>query len=298
MFTNANRKLRAFIKISRPIGWPVVVLVSILCMMTFQVGLHDPAYHVGLRNPGLIGLAILAFFFTAAGGYAINDYVDRESDAIVKPDRPIPSGQITPLGAIQISMVLFLAGLGVAAAINPLALGIAAFATVFLILYAAFFKRRSGFISNIVIGLLAGTVITLFSEATALRTVSIISLCSIGFSLLITGRNVFKDVAGVEGDIKIGVSSLAIKQGKQTAAKVGVLLCLFAIITSPLPYFVGVVSVAYLVPIALMSCMIFYVALSIFKKPSAENVKRQLRTFSASEILIPIALVAGIFLLR
>ena len=233
------------------------------------------------------------------GGFAINDYFDRESDAIVKPDRPIPSNQITPLGAIQISVVLFLAGLGVAATINLLALGIAAFATVFLILYAAFFKRRAGFVSNIVIGLLAGTVITLFSEATVLRTVSVISLCSIGFSLLITGRNVFKDVAGVEGDMKIGVSSLAIKQGTLVLQQRSVyLLCFFAIITSPLPYFVGVVSVAYLVPIALMSCIIFYVALSIFRKPSAENVKRQLKMFSASEILIPVALVAGIFLLR
>lgn len=194
--------------------------------------------------------------------------------------------------------MLFLAGLGVAATINLVALGVIAFMTVFLILYTVFFKRRSAFLSYIIIGLISGTVITLFSEATALRTVSIISLCSIGFSLLITGRNVFKDIAGVEGDMKIGVSSLAITQGKRAAAKVGVLFCFFAIITSPLPYFAGVVSAAYLVPIALMSCIIFYVALSIFKKPSVENVKKQLKMFSASEILIPIALIAGIFFLR
>jgi len=284
-----NTTLSAFVRLVRFPYWLLLGIICVLLMMVFQRGSY---------NFELMGLAFITVALTAMGGFAINDYFDRESDAIVKPDRPIPSNQITPLGAIQISVVLFLTGLGVAATINLLALGIAAFATVFLILYAAFFKRRSGFVSNIVIGLLAGTVITLFSEATVLRTVSIISLCSIGFSLLITGRNVFKDVAGVEGDIKIGVSSLAIKQGNRTAAKVGVLLCFFAIITSPLPYFVGVVSVAYLVPIALMSCMVFYVALSIFKKPSAENVKKQLKMFSASEILIPIALVAGIFLLR
>ena len=289
MVMQLNTTLSAFVRLVRFPYWLLLGIICVLLMMVFQRGSY---------NFELMGLAFITVALTVMGGFAINDYFDRESDAIVKPDRPIPSNQITPLGAIQISVVLFLTGLGVAATINLLALGIAAFATVFLILYAAFFKRRSGFVSNIVIGLLAGTVITLFSEATVLRTVSIISLCSIGFSLLITGRNVFKDVAGVEGDIKIGVSSLAIKQGKRTAAKVGVLLCFFAIITSPLPYFVGVVSVAYLVPIALMSCMVFYVALSIFKKPSAENVKKQLKMFSASEILIPIALVGGIFLLR
>ncbi|HXY88561.1 MAG TPA: UbiA family prenyltransferase [Candidatus Acidoferrales bacterium] len=289
MVTQLKTKLRAFVRLVRFPYWLLLGIICILLMMVFQRGSY---------NFELMGLASLTVALTSMGGFAINDYFDRESDAIVKPDRPIPSNQITPLGAIQISVLLFLAGLGIAAAINLLALGIAAFAIVFLILYAAFFKRRSGFVSNIVIGLLAGTVITLFSEATVLNTVSILSLCSIGFSLLIAGRNVFKDVAGVEGDMKIGVSSLAIKQGKHTAAKVGVLLCFFAIITSPLPYFVGVVSVAYLVPITLMSCIIFYVALSIFKKPSVENVKRQLKMFSASEILIPIALVAGIFFLR
>ena len=289
MVMQLNTTLSSFVRLVRFPYWLLLGIICVLLMMVFQRGSY---------NFELMGLAFITVALTAMGGFAINDYFDRESDAIVKPDRPIPSNQITPLGAIQISMVLFLAGLGVAAAINLLALGIAAFATVFLILYAAFFKRRAGFVSNIVIGLLAGTVITLFSEATVLRTVSVISLCSIGFSLLITGRNVFKDVAGVEGDKTIGVSSLAIKRGERTAAKVGVLLCFFAIITSPLPYFVGVVSVAYLVPIALMSCIIFYVALSIFKKPSAENVKRQLKMFSASEILIPVALVAGIFLLR
>jgi geranylgeranylglycerol-phosphate geranylgeranyltransferase len=289
MVKQLNTTVSAFVRLVRFPYWLLLGVICVLLMMVFQRGSY---------NFELMGLAFITVALTAMGGFAINDYFDRESDAIVKPDRPIPSNQITPLGAIQISTVLFIAGLGVAAAINLLALGIAAFATVFLILYAAFFKRRAGFVSNIVIGLLAGTVITLFSEATVLRTVSIISLCSIGFSLLITGRNVFKDVAGVEGDKTIGVSSLAIKRGERTAAKVGVLLCFFAIITSPLPYFVGVVSVAYLVPIALMSCIIFYVALSIFKKPSAENVKRQLKMFSASEILIPVALVAGIFLLR
>jgi geranylgeranylglycerol-phosphate geranylgeranyltransferase len=289
MVTQLNTRLSAFVRLVRFPYWLLLGIICVLLVMVFQRGSY---------NFELMGLAFITMAFTCMGGFAINDYFDRESDAIVKPDRPIPSNQITPLEAIQISVVLFLAGLGFAAVINLLAFGIMAFITVFLILYAAFFKRRAGFISNIIIGLLAGTVVTLFSEATAIRTVSIISLCSIGFSFLIISRNVFKDIAGVEGDIKLGVSSLAIKQGKHAAAKVGALLCFFAIITSPLPYFMGVVSVAYLVPIVLMSCIIFYVALSIFKKPSVENVKKQLKMFSVSEILIPIALIAGIFILR
>ena len=219
VFNNANRKLRAFIKISRPIGWPVVVLVSILCMMTFQVTLHNPAYRVGLHNPGLIGLAILGFFFTAAGGYAINDYFDRESDAIVKPDRPIPSNQITPLGALQFSAIMFISALGVGLMINPLAFGIVVFNISFLLLYSSFVKKYSGFLSNITIGLVEGITIPIFAEAALFQRVSVVSLSFMGFILVGIGINVLKDVAGVEGDKTIGVSSLAIKQGKRDCSE-------------------------------------------------------------------------------
>jgi 4-hydroxybenzoate polyprenyltransferase len=60
---------------------------------------------------------------------------------------------------------------------------------------------------------------------------------------------------------------------------------------------VGVVGVAYLIPIALAGCIIAYQALSIFKKPDAETLKRLYKKISFSTILFPIALVAGTFLL-
>jgi geranylgeranylglycerol-phosphate geranylgeranyltransferase len=299
VFNNANRKLMALIKISRPIGWPIVVLVSILCMMTFQVALHNPAYQVGLHNPGLIGLAILAFFFTAAGGYAINDYVDRESDAIVKPDRPIPSNQITPLGALQFSAIMFISALGVGLMINPLAFGIVIFNISFLLLYSSFVKKYSGFLSNIAIGLVEGITIPIFAEAALFQRVSVVSLSFMGFILVGIGINVLKDVAGVEGDKTIGVSSLAIKRGKPTAVRVGALFLVATAISLIVPYVEGVVTIAYLVPMALMGGIILHVASSLFKKTDAQDVKKLLKLFRTSLlILFPVALIVGTFLLR
>ncbi len=45
-----------------------------------------------------IQTALLIFFsmaFITSAGFAINDYFDRESDAIIKPKRPIPSGALS-----------------------------------------------------------------------------------------------------------------------------------------------------------------------------------------------------------
>ena len=42
--------------------------------------------------------AVLIFFsmaFITSAGFAINDYFDRESDAVIQPKRPIPSGALS-----------------------------------------------------------------------------------------------------------------------------------------------------------------------------------------------------------
>lgn len=49
-------------------------------------------------------------------GMALNDYADRHIDATERPERPIPSGRISPRTALGIASGLTLAGIGIAAA--------------------------------------------------------------------------------------------------------------------------------------------------------------------------------------
>ncbi|MBD5786174.1 UbiA family prenyltransferase [Cellulosimicrobium terreum] len=51
-----------------------------------------------------------------AGGMALNDYADRHLDALERPERPIPSGRVSPRRALQVATGLGAAGLGLAAA--------------------------------------------------------------------------------------------------------------------------------------------------------------------------------------
>lgn len=48
-------------------------------------------------------------------GMALNDYADRELDAVERPERPIPSGEISPAGALAAATGLTAAGLALAA---------------------------------------------------------------------------------------------------------------------------------------------------------------------------------------
>jgi geranylgeranylglycerol-phosphate geranylgeranyltransferase len=141
------KRLRAFITLVRLPYWLMEGLLCVLFMLTFQRGFYKPF---------LMSLAVVTVALIGAGGAAVNDYFDRDSDAITHPDRPIPSKQISPASALQFSAVTFLAGLVVSVAINPLALGIAGLNTVLFTLYPRFLKRLSGFLSNLVMGFLGG----------------------------------------------------------------------------------------------------------------------------------------------
>src|SRR5207247_7043471 len=45
---------------------------------------------------------------------ALNDYADRELDAVERPERPIPSGRVSPAFALCLASGLTAAGLGLA----------------------------------------------------------------------------------------------------------------------------------------------------------------------------------------
>jgi 4-hydroxybenzoate polyprenyltransferase len=62
------------------------------------------------RVPALAGASVLLYW----AGMAANDWADRRLDAIERPERPIPSGRVSPGTALGISAGLTAAGLAVA----------------------------------------------------------------------------------------------------------------------------------------------------------------------------------------
>ncbi|WP_196776989.1 SCO3242 family prenyltransferase [Haloechinothrix halophila] len=60
--------------------------------------------------------AASACFYLA--GMALNDYADRELDAVERPERPIPSGRVSPGEALALASGLTGAGLGIATAVG------------------------------------------------------------------------------------------------------------------------------------------------------------------------------------
>lgn len=64
----------------------------------------------------------LASIFLYLGGMVLNDWFDRNTDALERPERPIPSGRISPKAALITGLLFLIAGIGLAVVVS-LALG-------------------------------------------------------------------------------------------------------------------------------------------------------------------------------
>jgi geranylgeranylglycerol-phosphate geranylgeranyltransferase len=251
----------------------------------------------GAMDPVIIPLTFFSMAFITSAGFALNDYYDKESDAIIKPRRPIPSGALSLKQVITISTVLYVLGLILSALINQLSLLIILIDSILLVVYSAFIKRKSGFAANILIGVLTGTSF-LYGEAVTLGSgvwnPAALSSASWGLypiALGTIGGNILRDILSLEGDSKIGYPTLPQRIGDLSSAKVAAVFFIATGVLAPLPYFLGKFSSFYLPLILIWSVILLYSSIRLMTTVSIENVRKYERLVTMSMILLPLALI-------
>jgi 4-hydroxybenzoate polyprenyltransferase len=302
---SGSSKARGFIALLRLPYWMMTGGLAVLTAFAILQGnFSDIQTNLGPMNAGLV--ALLTFFslsFIASGGFAINDCYDRESDAIIKPKRPIPSGALSYKTAAAISATFFALGLVMSVLINWLAFSIIVIDSLLLVIYSYLIKRKSGFAANIMIGILTGTAF-IYGQATATATVSLISLSLYPIAFGTIGGNVLRDIFSEEGDKKVGYPTLPQKIGDVSAAKVGGLFFLLTGVFAPLPSIIGAFapnSIFYLPLILLWSALLIYSAARLFTSATTvASIRKYERIVTMSMMLLPLALIitgiAGVLL--
>jgi geranylgeranylglycerol-phosphate geranylgeranyltransferase len=277
-------RLKAFIMLLRPPYWLMTGGLSVLTMFTLQRGVPDF---------GLLALVILSAISISSGGFAFNDYVDQESDAIVKKNRPIPSHILAPWHALLTAVILFAIGLLASLTINWLCFVLALIDTVLLVVYSKVVKKSAGFFGSFLMGFLIGTSFV-YGEAALSGVITIASFSLSFMSMGSIGGNVLRDVLSLEGDLKAGYATLAAKRGPEFATRVGAIFFLLNVIASPIPYLVDAVGYAYLIPIILWDIILVVSGVALLRKAdNIEVVKKHERLVTRTMILIPIALILG-----
>ncbi|MBD1898791.1 chlorophyll synthase ChlG [Trichocoleus sp. DQ-A3] len=163
----------------------------------------------------------------------LNDFYDRDIDAINEPYRPIPSGAISVPQVVTQILVLLFAGLGLSYVLDrwaghdfPTITCIALGGTFLAYIYSAppLKLKKNGWLGNYALGasyiaLPWWTGHALFGELNPT-----IMLLTLFYSLAGLGIAVVNDFKSVEGDRQLGLQSLPVMFGVGTAAWICVLM--------------------------------------------------------------------------
>jgi geranylgeranylglycerol-phosphate geranylgeranyltransferase len=215
---------------------------------------------------------VTGFALTAAS-MAINDYYDREIDAINEPKRPIPSGLIKPKNALIFALALTAAGFAAAFLTNILCFLIAIIAWIIFATYTTIGKR-SGLPGNFLVSTCVSIPFIYGSVAAVNTVVPNVLIFVLMVFLSNTGREITKGIVDAQGDRIQNVKTLAVLYGEKTTAIIAALFYFFAVFLSPIPWLWGNVSFWFIPFVAITDFGLLTSSFMLLKDFSRENARK------------------------
>ena len=230
------------------------------------------------RLPGEEWWLRLAYGFTTgftllAASNALNDYWDREIDAINEPSRPIPSGLVRPWEALLLSAVLTVVGLAFAWLTGLYCTLVALLAAAIADSYVTLGKK-TGLPGNAMVSFCVAVPFLYGSILVSERLVPLVVVFATIAFLANLGREVNKGIVDIPGDAAKGVKTVAVRHGPKAAAILAAAFYLCAVALSVVPPLLSWVSWLYLPPIVITDAGFIWASLSILRDHSRGNARR------------------------
>jgi geranylgeranylglycerol-phosphate geranylgeranyltransferase len=214
---------------------------------------------------------VTAFALTGAS-MAVNDYYDRDIDAINEPKRPIPSGMVNPKEALLLALVLSVIGLLAAYSTNLSCFIIALIAWVISFSYVTRGKR-TGFLGNFLVSMCVAIPFVYGGLVVEKLELSIVIFAAIVF-LSNMGREIAKGIVDVRGDARKHIRTVAVLRGERDAAFVSSIFFLSAVALSPFPWLWELVSDWFLPPVLLTDIGLVASSFWLMHDHSRDNARR------------------------
>lgn len=239
---------------------------------------------------GVLGFSTA--FSLAASAMVVNDYFDREVDAINEPKRAIPSGLLSPEEALIYAALLGGVGLVTAAYSNQICLIIATGGLLVSILYNAKVKE-TGLPGNIVVSAWFAMAFVYGGYLAGEEPSSLLWTFGLLAFLANTGREVTKGIIDIEGDKIRNVKTIAAVHGPRNAALLASLFYLSSAVLSVLPLIRGKVSIFYIPIVAITDIGLIISSLSLIRESSRENARRVKQRVLVYMLVGMLAFLAG-----
>jgi len=220
--TSSIWKLR--IQLMKPITW-IPLIWGVICGAAASGNFEWTFSNV------LASLACMLMSGPLLAGYTqtINDFFDKDIDAINEPNRPIPSGKIS-IKDVKIQIwVLLIAGLIVAFLLDlyakhsfPSVLLLALGGSFVSYIYSAppLKLKQNGWLGNYALGASYIALPWWAGQALFGKLTIVTALLTLAYSLSGHGIAIINDFKSVEGDSKLGLNSLPVVFGIKNASRI------------------------------------------------------------------------------
>ena len=220
--TSSIWKLR--IQLMKPITW-IPLIWGVICGAAASGNFEWTLSNI------FASLACMLMSGPLLAGYTqtINDFFDREIDAINEPNRPIPSGKIS-IKQVKIQIwLLLISGLVVALLLDLYAKH--SFPSVFLLALGGSFVsyiysapplklKQNGWLGNYALGASYIALPWWAGQALFGKLTLLTAILTLAYSLSGLGIAVINDFKSVEGDSKLGLNSLPVIFGIKKASRI------------------------------------------------------------------------------
>ncbi|XP_048597025.1 chlorophyll synthase, chloroplastic-like isoform X2 [Brassica napus] len=284
-----TNKWKIRLQLTKPVTWPPLVW-GVVCGAAASGNFH--------WTPEDVAKSILCMLMSGPclTGYTqtINDWYDRDIDAINEPYRPIPSGAISEQEVITQVWVLLLGGLGIAGTLDvwaghttPTLFYLALGGSLLSYIYSAppLKLKQNGWVGNFALGASYISLPWWAGQALFGTLTPDVVVLTLLYSIAGLGIAIVNDFKSVEGDRAMGLQSLPVAFGTEAAKWI----CVGAIdvtqlsvagylLASGKPYY-ALALLALIIPQIVFQVKTYY---SVISKLSYILVTRLIITYSSS----------------
>lgn len=267
------------LQLMKPVTW-IPLIWGVLCGAAASGNFHWTLPEVGAS----VACMLMSGPLLAGYTQTINDFYDREIDAINEPYRPIPSGAI-PLNQVKAQiLILLVAGLGVAYGLDrwaghttPVLFLLAIGGSFVSFIYSAppLKLKQNGWLGNYALGASYIALPWWAGQALFGQLTWPTALLTLAYSLAGLGIAVVNDFKSVEGDRALGLQSLPVVFGIARASWISATmidvfqLAMVAVLIAIGQHFAAVLLVLLIVP------QITFQDIWLLSDPVAFDVKYQ-----------------------
>lgn len=276
-------KILAFIELTRPFNY----LVPVAGGLTGAVVAMGYDFEIWKLLPAIV-LPLLGY----SAGQIINDYIDRHSDELNAPHRPIPSKRITPQEALSSAALIYGIFVFASFSINFYAGLITITALILAASYS--FLKKYGILANMIFPVIMSLIAPYASIVTTDMIPPVVVLIAITIFFYDFGMNIIGTFKDIEGDKATGVNTLPVRVGPFKAAVIVAEVSLISLIFAFVPYLLGYLNPDYLIILGIVLIFTLKSRISLLNDPTPSTGYKALKDSRIGLIILYTSFIAGV----